>query len=268
MTDKIGFIGAGKMASAIIKGITAAGLYAKEDVIACARKQESIERARKELGIEVYGSVDDVVERSKLIVMAVKPQQLNDVMTTDIVKKLSGSVIISVLAGVKLSALNSYVPDAKFARVMPNLCCSVFEGVSCYTIDNNITTKEEELIRKIFGSVGLAVKVEEKDMDGVTGLSGSSPAYVFMVIDALAEGGIREGLPKDVALKLAAQTVLGAAKTVMESTKTPEQLKVDVCSPGGTTIEGVKVLDNAKMKDALIEAVHASAEKSRMMSKR
>lgn len=268
MSYRIGFIGVGKMATAIIKGITSKGMFTKEEIIGCARSQASIDRAKKDLGIHMTTSVGEVCDACNLIILAVKPQQINDVLTADIVKKLSGSVIISVLAGVKINTLNGYVPDAKIIRVMPNLCCSVFEGVSCYCIDNNITNKEEEMVREIFGSVGLATKVEEKDMDGVTGLSGSSPAFVFMVIDALAEAGVREGLPKDVSLKLATQTVLGSAKTVLGSTKSPDQLKVDVCSPGGTTIEGVKVLDEAKMKDSIIKAVHASAEKSRLMSKR
>lgn len=268
MAVKIGFIGVGKMASAIIKGIVSKGIFKKSEIIACAKTSASIKRAEKELGIKVYPSAEDVAKKTKLIILAVKPQQIDEVLNTKTASYFSKCVMISVLAGVKIRTLKSYVPDAKIIRVMPNLCCSVFEGVSCYTLDKDISVKEEKQIREIFGSVGLAVKVKEKDLDAVTGLSGSSPAYVFMVIDALAEAGVKEGLSPKTSRLLAAQTVLGSAKTVLESDKTPDQLKTDVCSPGGTTIEGVKVLEKAKIKTSFVKAVHASAEKSRKMSKK
>ena len=264
MTYGIGFIGAGKMATAMIEGIIAKGLYGKKDVVACCRS-ESTKNRIEGLGVDCYLDPKPVFEGCDLIVIAVKPNQIEAILTTNPAANATNKLLISVAAGVKIGTLETYVPDSKIVRVMPNVCSTVLEGASSYTLGTKATPEDGRKVREILEAIGFAFEVPEKDIDAVTGLSGSSPAYLFMVIDAMTDAGVQLGLPKDLARKLAAQTMLGSAKTVMETGREPEELKQSVCSPGGTTIEGVKVLEDRRMKDAFIDAIKASAEKSKRM---
>ena len=264
MTYGIGFIGAGKMATAMIEGIVAKGLYRRDDIVACCRSEST--KARIEgIGVTCYLEPGPVFEQCDLIVIAVKPNQIKDILTTNTVANSTKKLLISVAAGVKISTLESYVPDSKIVRVMPNVCSTVLEGASSYTLGTKATPEDGLKVKAILEAIGFAFEVPEKDIDAVTGLSGSSPAYMFMVIDAMTDAGVQLGLSKDLARKLAAQTMLGSAKTVMETGREPEELKQSVCSPGGTTIEGVKVLEERDMKGAMIDAIKASAEKSKRM---
>jgi len=268
MTAKIGFIGAGKMATAMIEGLLSKGVYKKDEIIASSRSQDTKDRVSKALGIEVTTDTASVFSSADVIVLAVKPNQIEDILTTNSVANSTKKLIISIAAGIKIATLESYVPDSRIIRVMPNVCCTVLESASSYTLGTKATDEDRDTVKKILEAVGIAFEVPEEKIDAVTGLSGSSPAYVFMMIDALADGGVLMGLPRDMALKLAAQTVLGSAKTVLETGRHPEELKNSVCSPGGTTIEGVKVLEDYGMRAAFISAVQASAEKSKEMGKR
>ena len=264
MTYGIGFIGAGKMATAMIEGIVAKGLYRRDDIVACCRSEPT--KARIEgIGVTCYLEPGPVFEQCDLIVIAVKPNQIKDILTTNTVANSTKKLLISVAAGVKISTLESYVPDSKIVRVMPNVCSTVLEGASSYTLGTKATPEDGLKVKAILEAIGFAFEVPEKDIDAVTGLSSSSPAYMFMVIDAMTDAGVQLGLSKDLARKLAAQTMLGSAKTVMETGREPEELKQSVCSPGGTTIEGVKVLEERDMKGAMIDAIKASAEKSKRM---
>ena len=264
MTYGIGFIGAGKMATAMIEGIVTKGLYRRDDIVACCRSEST--KARIEgIGVTCYLEPGPVFEQCDLIVIAVKPNQIKDILTTNTVANSTKKLLISVAAGVKISTLESYVPDSKIVRVMPNVCSTVLEGASSYTLGTKATPEDGLKVKAILEAIGFAFEVPEKDIDAVTGLSGSSPAYMFMVIDAMTDAGVQLGLSKDLARKLAAQTMLGSAKTVMETGREPEELKQSVCSPGGTTIEGVKVLEERDMKGAMIDAIKASAEKSKRM---
>ena len=267
MGSKIGFIGAGKMASAMIEGLLAKGLYGKDDIIACCKSQTTKKRVSKELGIKVTTDSSKVFSEADIIVIAVKPNQIEGILTTNIEANSTKKLLISIAAGIKLSTLEKYVPDSRIIRVMPNVCCTVLESASSYTLGSKATKADGEKVKEILEAIGIAFEIPEEKIDAVTGLSGSSPAYMFMVIDALADGGVLMGLPRDVAIKLAAQTMLGSAKTVLETGKHPEDLKDSVCSPGGTTIEGVKVLEDYGMRAAFISAVQASAEKSKQMGK-
>lgn len=268
MTVKIGFIGAGKMASAMMKGIIAKGLYTKDEIIACNRGAETRNRVSKELGVKVYENVSDVVDKTDFIVLAVKPYQIEGILATNSVDSFTNKLVVSIAAGVKISTLEGYVPDAKIVRVMPNVCCTVLKSASSYTLGSKATAEDGEKVKEMLEAIGIAFEVKEKDIDAVTGLSGSSPAYMFMVIDALADGGVLMGLPRDMAIKLAAQTMLGSALTVLETGTHPDELKDSVCSPGGTTIEGVKVLEDYGMRAAFISAVQASAERSKELGKK
>lgn len=267
MEKKLGFVGAGKMASAIIEGVLADGLYSKEEIIASCRSEDTKNRIAKNLGIECTLDNASVFEQCDVVIIAVKPNQINEILSTNIVANSSKKLLVSVAAGIKIATLESYVPDSRIIRVMPNLCSTVLEGASSYTLGTKATKNDGELIKKILNAVGYSFEIEEKDIDAVTGLSGSSPAFMFMVVDALADAGAQLGLPKDLSLKLASQTMLGSAKTVMETGRSPEELKQSVCSPGGTTIEGVKVLDDANIHDIFVKAVKASAEKSKKMGR-
>jgi len=265
MTYGIGFIGAGKMATAMIEGIVAKGLYGKKDIVACCRSEAT--KARIEgLGVDCYLEPEPVFEQSDLIVIAVKPNQIKDILTTNIAANSTKKLLISVAAGVKISTLESYVPDSKIVRVMPNVCSTVLEGASSYTLGTKATAEDGKKVKEILEAIGFAFEIPEKDIDAVTGLSGSSPAFMFMIIDAMIDAGVQLGLSKELSRKLAAQTMLGSAKTVMETDREPDELKQSVCSPGGTTIEGVKVMEDRKVKEAIKDSIKASAEKSKRMA--
>ena len=265
MTAKIGFIGAGKMAKAMIEGLLAKGLYTKDEIIASCRSESTRQIIGRELGIEVTTDSSIVFESTDLIILAVKPNQICKILAANSVANSTEKLLVSIAAGINISTIEKYVPDSRIIRVMPNVCCTVSESASSYTLGTKATVDDGKKVKEILEAVGVAFEVAEKDIDAVTGLSGSSPAYMFMVIDALADGGVLMGLPRDIAIRLAAQTMLGSAKTVLETGRHPDELKDSVCSPGGTTIEGVKILEDYNMRAAFISAVKASAEKSKRM---
>ena len=268
MTYRIGFIGTGKMASAIIKGIVDKGVFSKDEIIASNIHEESRKRAEKELGIKVTGSSAEVAEKTRIVVLAVKPQQIPDVFADKSVKMGKDHLLISIAAGTTIDTLKTYVPDSRIVRVMPNICSTNFVGASGFSQSPECTAEDVSTVKQIFEAVGMCVEVKEKDIDAVSGLSGSSPAFIFMIIDAMADAGVLMGLPRDLSLKLAAQTVMGSAVTVLESGEHPDVLKDKVCSPGGTTIEGVKVLEDYGVRAAFISAIQASVEKAHELGRR
>lgn len=268
MTFRIGFIGTGKMASAIIKGIVDKGVFAKDEIIASNIHEESRKRAERELGIKVTGSSAEVAEKAKIVILAVKPQQIPDVFADKSVKMGKDHLLISIAAGTTIDTLKTYVPDSRIVRVMPNICSTNFVGASGFSQSPECTAEDVSAVKQIFEAVGMCVEVKEKDIDAVSGLSGSSPAFIFMIIDAMADAGVLMGLPRDLSLKLAAQTVMGSAVTVLESGEHPDVLKDKVCSPGGTTIEGVKVLEDYGVRAAFISAIQASVEKAHELGRR
>jgi len=268
MTFRIGFIGTGKMASAIIRGIVDKGLFRPDEIIASNIHEESRRRAEKELGIRVTGSSAEVAQEAKVVVLAVKPQQIPDVFADGTVKMGKEHLLISIAAGTTIDTLKTYVPDSRVIRVMPNICSTNFVGASGFSQSPGCTEEDVSAVKDIFGAIGMCVEVKEKDIDTVSGLSGSSPAFIFMIIDAMADAGVLMGLPRDLSLKLAAQTVMGSAVTVLESGEHPDVLKDKVCSPGGTTIEGVRVLEDYKVRAAFISAIQASVEKAHELGRR
>lgn len=266
MTVRIGFIGAGRMASALIGGVISKGLYKADEIIASAPSSETRKRVSSEFGIKTYGTAAEVANLSDFIVIAVKPSQIAGLFAEKGLNFGPSHLLMSIVAGVKISTLEAYVPDAKIIRVMPNHCCLVGEGAAGYSRGSKADDRDVEKVHAVLSATGFAAEVKENDLDAVTGLSGSSPAFMYMVADAVAEAGTKNGIPRDVALKLAAQSMLGAAKMILRTGKSPERLRDDVCSPGGTTIEGVKVLQNSDAMEKLTEAVEASIAKSRKMS--
>jgi pyrroline-5-carboxylate reductase len=214
----------------------------------------------------MYKTAAEVVDKTDLIVLAVKPKNVDALFNVEGVKIGKGKMLLSIVAGLTLDKMNSYVPEAKKIRVMPNHCCMVLEGAMGYTCDPTMKAADKKKIEKILSSVGLAVEVPESQMDAVTGIAGSSPAFLYMVIDAMADAGVLNGLSRDQAIKLAAQSMLGSAKMVLETGKHPDQLKDEVCSPGGTTIVGVKILEDLGMRSAMSNAVDGTIARSREMS--
>ncbi len=266
MTKGIGFIGAGKMAEALIGGLISKGVFSKDEIIACAPSEKTRKHISETYGIEMYQSAKELVDRTNLIVLAVKPKHVEGLFKDEGVVIGKGKIVISIIAGLTLEKMETYVPDAKKIRVMPNHCCMVLEGAMGYTCGEGIDKAEKETVVKILSSVGLAVEIPETQMDAVTGIAGSSPAFMYMVIDAMADAGVLNGLTREQAVKLASQSMLGAAKMVLETGKHPDQLRDEVCSPGGTTIVGVKILEDMGLRSAITTAVDGTIERSREMS--
>ena len=267
MSAGIGFIGAGKMAEALIGGLIAKKVFSKDEIIACAPSEKTRKHIKSTYGVTMYKTAAEVVDKTDLIVLAVKPKNVDALFKVEGVKISKGKMLISIVAGLTLDKMNSYVPEAKKIRVMPNHCCMVLEGAMGYTCDPTMSETDKKRVSKILSAVGLAVEVPESQMEAVTGIAGSSPAFLYMVIDAMADAGVLNGLSRDQAVKLAAQSMLGSAKMVLETGKHPDQLRDEVCSPGGTTIVGVKILEDLGMRSAMSSAVDGTIARAREMSK-
>ncbi|KAG7669329.1 hypothetical protein KSW81_007486 [Nannochloris sp. 'desiccata'] len=251
---KIGFIGAGQMAEALARGFINAGIAHPGDI----RATDPME-VRK----EVFRSFGAVVAGSDVVFVAVKPQYVAVVLQEVRPQLQPNTVVVSIAAGVTLQTLKEAAgADSRVIRVMPNTPCLVGETAAAMCLGGNADDGDAELVRKLFSSVGTIYRVDEKLLSAVTGLSGSGPAYVFVMIEALADGGVRAGLPRDIAQQLAAQTVLGSAKMVLETGKHPGVLKDMVTSPAGTTIAGVHELEKAGVRAAFINAVNAAASRA------
>ncbi|MCL2143522.1 MAG: pyrroline-5-carboxylate reductase [Methanomassiliicoccaceae archaeon] len=267
MAKKIGFIGAGNMAEALMKGIISTGLYAAGDITA----SEIYEKRRKyiadTLGIDVHENNIKVAEDTKFIVLAVKPQQVKEVLTQMKGSLTKDHLIMSIAAGVTTATLESNVPACRFVRVMPNQPCMVLASASAFSRGSKATDDDCAAVDRVLKAVGISYEVKEELLDAVTGLSGSGPAYAYMIIEALADGGVLMGLPRDVSTRLAAQTLLGAAKTILETGEQPGKMKDIICSPGGTTIEAVKILEDCGLRSSLINAVEAAATRSKELGK-
>ncbi|MBF2562848.1 pyrroline-5-carboxylate reductase [Listeria seeligeri] len=264
---KIGFIGAGNMGTAMIRGLAKTDYINRKDLFVCGRKIEKLQPLETEFqGIQLTTSIEELAEQADIIILSVKPYTIPEVLT-NIKNKLSkDKIIISVAAGVTIQDLeNLTTKETKIVRVMPNTPALVGEAMSSITPNGSVTAEETEIITTIFASFGKAEVVPESLMDAVVGVSGSSPAYVYMFIEALADGAVLNGLPRNKAYKFAAQAVLGAAKMVLETGEHPGKLKDMVTSPGGTTIEAVKSLEDSGFRSAVINAVQAAAVKNSNM---
>ncbi len=258
----LGFIGAGNMAEAIITGVLRKRMFAPGDIIAFDINPQRMDDMAGRFGIRRASRPEDVVQAAGAVILAVKPGTVQAV-----VRPLKGLVrdklLISIAAGVGIESILSLTsPEARVIRVMPNTPALVMEGVSCLACSTTCRDEDRKLALEIFGGIGICLELEERLIDAVTGLSGSGPAYVFLFIEALADGGVRAGLPRDVALKLAAATVKGAAALVLTTGKHPGDLKDMVASPGGTTIEGLAVLESRGFRSAVMDAVFAAYRKA------
>lgn len=263
---KIGFIGLGNMATAMIGGILQKGILKQEEIIGSNRSQTGLEKAKEAFGITTATSNIEVAEKSDIIVLSVKPQ-----FYASVIEEIRGvitenQIIVSIAPGKTLECLRElFGKDIKIVRCMPNTPALV--GAGCTGVCHNALVTEEEInqVLTILSSFGMASLVEEYMMDAVVGVSGSSPAYVFLFIEAMADEAVAAGMPRKQAYEFAAQAVLGSARMVLETGKHPGELKDMVCSPGGTTIQAVRVLEERGFRSAVIEAMDACIEKSRSM---
>jgi len=263
---KIGFLGAGKMASALAKGFIRADLAAADTVVASDLFEPARAAFAEETGAKTVASNLDVVVAAKVLILAVKPDQVNGLLWEIRESFTPAHLLISIAAGVPLMRMENGLPaNSRVVRVMPNTPALVGASASAFALGKSATPEDEQLALQLFSSVGLAFAVKESLLDAVTGLSGSGPAYAFMIMEALSDGGVAAGLPRDIATKLAAQTLLGSAKLLLDSGQHPAVLKDMVTSPGGTTIEGLHELEKAGVRGALIAAVRAATEKSKKL---
>ena len=258
----VGFIGAGNMAEALMRGILKTGIVSPQDIVIADIDQNRITCLQEKYSVQVAQNNRDLVSRAEIVILSVKPQVISDVL-----KEITSSVeqrtlLISIAAGITLSFLKAHLPhNVRIVRVMPNTPALVLEGMTAICSDG---VNEEDMKRaeQIFSAVGRVVIIRETLIDAVTGLSGSGPAYVAVLVEALTDGGVLMGLPRNVSQNLALQTVLGSVRLLMDSQEHPAHLKDRVSSPGGTTIHGIYALEKGGFRASLIEAVRSATIRS------
>jgi len=266
---EIGFVGGGKMAEALVRGLLRAKLCRTEQLIVSDVLEQRRRYFQDVLNVRSTPENAEVADFARVLVLAVKPH----VVVTPVLRELAPSLqrqhlVVSIAAGVPLRILESALPEGqRVVRVMPNTPALVGEMAAGYSLGRHATEEDGKLVAQILGAAGRAFELDEKLLDAVTGLSGSGPAYVCLIIEALSDGGVKMGLPRDVATALACQTLLGTAKMIVETKKHPGELKDMVTSPGGTTIEAIHELEKGGLRAALIRAVEAATLKSQQLGK-
>jgi pyrroline-5-carboxylate reductase len=264
---KLGFIGCGKMAGALIRGILGARVCAPTDICVSDVTTTAVSALAEETGVVSKPSNAGVAAASETVVLCVKPQDSLTVLRS-IQPSLEGRLLISIAAGWNLARLEEASgSNVRVVRVMPNTPSLVHRGASAYSLGTAATAQDAQTVESIFGAVGIVGQVQESLLDVVTGLSGSGPAYGFLMVEALADGGVLMGLPRELALRLAAQTLAGAAEMVLQTGSHPGSLRDAVASPGGTTIAGIEALERGGVRAGLIAAVRAATERSREMGR-
>lgn len=262
---KIAIIGAGNMGEALISGLIVSGSSKPESIICTDVREARLEEIKKEYGVRTMVDNVKAVIASDIVVYAVKPQIIAAVLKETAEKLDMSKLVISIAAGVPMAAIESCLnKDLRLIRVMPNIPAAVKEAASAIAAGGHATEEDVDLAMEIFNSVGKSVFIKENYlMDAITGLSGSGPAYIFLIVDALADAGVKMGLAREEALFLSTQTVLGAAKLLMETREHPGKLKDKVTSPGGTAIAGLATLEEGGLRTTLIHAVEAATNRSR-----
>jgi pyrroline-5-carboxylate reductase len=266
---KVGFLGAGNMGEAIIKGLLQTGLVPAAAIAATDVRADRLQQMVGQYGVRAAASNSELVSGADIVILAVKPQIMSAVL-----KEIAGAVdrgklLISIAAGVPVAALRDGLGKAaRLIRVMPNTPALVLEGVTAIARADGLDAGDLEMAQELFGAVGRVVVLEEDLLDAVTGLSGSGPAYVAIVIESLADGGVKMGLDRATAMILATQTVLGSARLILETGAHPGQLKDMVSSPGGTTIAGIAALEEGGVRRTFISAVERATLRSRELGGR
>src|SRR4051812_48246309 len=261
---RVGFIGAGNMASALIRGLLHGGAFlSPHQVCVSATTRSRLERLSAEYnGLVTTTSNAELCAFADVLVMAVKPQIVDKVLDQIAPHLKPTTLLVSVAAGVSTAAIESRLDEARVVRAMPNTAATVLAGATAICAGKNARPEDVEIAERLFGLVGRTVVLDESLMDAVTGLSGSGPAYLMLIIEALADGGVKVGLHRDTALMLAAQTVFGSAKLLLETGEHPGRLKDMVTSPGGTAIAGLHTLESGALRKTLIDAVETATKRS------
>lgn len=262
--DKLSFIGAGKMAEALIAGIIKAKVVSPKAIVASDILPARLNYLKKTYKINTSPSNQKAADLGDILILAIKPQVLSEVCAKLRVK--NSVLIVSIAAGQGLGKLENLFPENPVVRVMPNNPALVGAGISAISAGEKVTEKDVKKVEQIFRSVGEVVDVEEKLMDAVTGLSGSGPAFIYLVVEAMVEAGEKLGINKTAAEKLAIQTVLGSAQTLLMTKKSPRELREMVTSPGGTTLSGLRVLEERRAGEALMDAVIMAAKRAAELS--
>jgi pyrroline-5-carboxylate reductase len=263
---RLGFLGAGKMAAALVRGVLAAGLTTPDRIYVSSAREESRRGLARTTNVQAVDSNCEVVGKSEVVVLAVKPQVAATVLREIAPAVQERHLLISVVAGLRLATMQAILgPRVRLVRAMPNTPCLVGASATAYCSGSTARPEDCALVERIFQAVGECLAVPEEWLDAVTGLSGSGPAYVAVVIEALTDGGVRAGLPREVAYRLTLQTVLGTVRLLRECQLHPAQLKDQVASPGGTTIAGLHRLEEGGLRAALINAVVAATERARQL---
>ena len=270
---KVGFIGCGNMGSAMIGGILKNGLAGKSEIIASCKSEATKERISKKLGITVTLDSAEVAQKADVVFLAIKPYQFDAVLPQINGKLEADQIVISVAAGKTLSMIETALMSInvagklKVVRAMPNTPALVGEAMTAITPNANLNEEDIAKVKALFESFGQVEVVPESMMNAVIGVSGSSPAFIYMLIEAMADAAVVEGMPRAQAYKFAAQSVLGSAKMVLETVMHPGALKDAVCSPGGTTIAGVEALEQCGFRGTVMEGIRATVAKAEEMSK-
>ena len=262
----LGFIGAGRMAEAIISGLTSRRAVAKKNILISDKDTARVKLVSRKYKLKAAEGNSHVGRSADVIILAVKPQVMAQVLGEICGDVRPGQLVISIAAGITLKSIEKYLPRVAVIRVMPNNPCLIGEGISLITGGRFAQEKDLKMAEKIFSSVGDVSRIDEKYMNAVTGLSGSGPAFVYEMLEALTNGGIEAGLSRETAKKLAERTMLGAVCTVIRTGRTPEELKAMVTSPGGTTLAGLRVMDENGVKQALRKAVVRAAQRAKEIS--
>ncbi|MDY5986728.1 pyrroline-5-carboxylate reductase [Sporofaciens sp. SGI.106] len=264
ITKKIGIIGCGNMGGAILYGALESGVLAKENVYVYDINPAMMDKA-KGWGVNLAEDDEDVCAKSDIILLAVKPQNAAEALA-QCKKALDGKAMMSIVAGVTVERLHNMIDGIpRILRLLPNTPAMVFEGAFAICSDNDFTAEELEIAKAIYGAIGIIEMIPEHLIDAACALNGGGPAFVAMFIEAMADGGVKQGLPRSTAYRLAAQTCLGTAKMILEQGIHPGALKDMVTSPGGTTIEGCEALERGGMRGAVIDCINKAAEKSKKL---
>jgi pyrroline-5-carboxylate reductase len=261
---KVGIIGGGKMGEVLLNGLVSQGLVEAGAIVVSDAVAGRLTELKKAYGVQVTADNKKAVRHGDIIILAVKPQNMAEVLEDIAGVAGKDKLIVSIAAGIPTGFIEARLgTECRVIRVMPNTPALIGEGAAALASGKKATARDLDAARQIFDAVGITVIVKEDLMDAVTGLSGSGPAYGFVIIEALADAGVRMGLARDIALKLSAQTILGAARLCLESGKHPAELKDMVTSPGGTTIAGLKALEDGRIRATLMAAVEAATLRSK-----
>ena len=269
MSTRIGFIGAGRMAEALLKGMLMSGVVARKDIMISDAISERMEHLEGEYGVQVGKNNVDVAMQAATLFLTVKPQNIEQVLAEISSAVKADTLVVSIAAGITTEYIESFLDKrVRVIRLMPNTPCLVGEGITGLSLGINGTETEVEEVKMLAGGMSKILWVDEKMMDAITGFSGSGPAYVYLLIEAFADGGVMAGFSREASILLAAQTFLGAAKMVLESDEHPGRLRDMVTSPGGTAIAGIYALEKAGVRAALMTAVQEATKRSRELGKK